>query len=117
MKSFFLSVLFVISCVASGFGGYYMAEHGYKVVTPNGGPAAEVFTNAADVVKTENMQLGLKVVGMSEFDAKQLLSKAHRTMFVGSRDGKSIEYVGQKTFTNLTVEIKGDKITKILGWY
>lgn len=114
--STFLKTVVVIALLLVAFGvGYYTASSGYRVVDSQG--AAVVKSNAAQIVKDENSRLGREVVGKSEEDAQKMLTVANRTLFVGVKDGTTVEYKGQKTFTNLTVEVKDGKIIKVLGWY
>ena len=115
MKAFVLTVFYLVSIVVAGFGGYYLSDHGYRVVTPDN--INKMPRNAADIVKEENVKLGRAVVGMMEAEAIDTLKANNRTMFVGVRDGSPQEYKGQKTFTNLTVEIKDGRVLKVMGWY
>jgi predicted regulator of Ras-like GTPase activity (Roadblock/LC7/MglB family) len=91
------------------------ASSGFRVVDKDGN--AVVKSNAAQTVKDENARLQAQVVGKTEEEAEKLLKAGNRTLFVGTRDGKVVERTSPKVFTNLTVEVKDGKVTKILGWY
>ena len=109
------TVAVILLAVASFAVGWFTSNQGYRVVDSAGGSVVK--SNAAQIVKDENARLGRDVIGKSEADAEALLNANNRTFFVGNRDGKPIEYKGQKTFTNLTVEVKDNKVTKVMGWY
>lgn len=111
MKVFFVALL----CLGSFVGGYAVCSTGYRVVTSDG--SSVVKSNAAQVVKDENARMGREVLNKTVEEAEALLKKGQRTLFVGVSDGKTNEYKGQKTFTNLTVEVKDGKVVKVLGWY
>jgi hypothetical protein len=112
----FVKVIFVIVLAVACFGlGWFTSNSGYRVVDSTGNTVVK--SNAAQIVKDENARLGRDVIGKTEDEARQLLEKNNRTMFVGVRDGKAQEYKVQKTFTNLTVETKDNKVVKVLGWY
>lgn len=115
MGTFVKTIAFILVAIVSFGGGYFTANQGYKVTDSQG--ASLVKSNAINVVKSENSQLGKEVLGKSEADAEALLAKANRTMFVANRDGTTLVNTGQKTFSNLTVEVKDGKVVKVLGWY
>jgi len=115
MNTFIKIVGVLLLIVAAFAAGYYTSNTGYRVVDSDGNTLVK--SNAAQLVKDENSKLARDVIGKSEDEAKQLLSGYNRTFFVGVRDGTVIPYVGQKTFTNLTVEVKEGKVVRVLGWY
>jgi hypothetical protein len=115
MRVVIWTLVVLLWSVANFGSGYYVASRGYKVTDAEG--TALVKSNAAQTVKEENAKLGRDVIGKTEQEAKQLLAGYNRTMFVGMRDGELQTYVGQKTFTNLTVEVLNGKVVKIMGWY
>jgi hypothetical protein len=115
MKTFLIILVLILSNLGTFAAGYYSANQGYRVVNSSGNSVVK--SNAAQIVKDENARLGREVIGKTEDEAEQLLQKENRTMFVGIRDGEVKEYKGQKTFTNLTLEVKNGKVVKVLGWY
>lgn len=115
MSTVVKTVVFIVAILAAFALGWYTSNKGYRVVNSDG--TSVVKSNAASIVKDENARLGRDVIGKSEADAEELLQKSNRTMFVGIRNGEVKEYKGQKTFTNLTVEVKDGKVVKVLGWY
>lgn len=115
MKAMLKVTLVIVACVACFGAGWFTSNRGYRLVDAGG--ESVVHSNAAQIVKDENARLGREVVNRSEEGAEAFLKKNNRTMFVGVRDGKQQEYKGQKTFTNLTVEVRDEKVVKVLGWY
>lgn len=109
------TVVVIGAFVASFAAGYYTSSKGFKVVDASG--KTVVKSNAAETVKDENSRLGREVIGKSVDEAETILHNGNRTLFVGVKDGVAVEYKGQKTFTNLTVEVKDGKVVKVLGWY
>lgn len=115
MSTLFKFVLFIALVGSSFGGGYWAGTSGYRVTDPNG--VSLIKSNAAQLVKDENAKLQRDVIGKSESEAESLLSKGNRTLFVALRDGKEVARTTQKTFTNLSVEVKDGKVVKALGWY
>jgi hypothetical protein len=109
-------VIGIMLLVAAYCAGYFTSTQGYKVVDSTGASVVNN-GNAAAIVKEENARLGREVIGKDENAAKEFLEQNHRTMFIGVKDGQPQEYKGQKTFTNLTVEVRDNKVVKVLGWY
>jgi hypothetical protein len=101
--------------IASFAGGWFTSNKGYRVIDSTGNYLVK--SNAAQIVKDENDRLGRQVIGMSESEASSFLAKNNRTFCVGVRDGKTIEHKGSKTFTNCTVQVDKEVVTKMLGWY
>ncbi len=116
MKTFFITMLGLLLLAGAFAAGYYTNSQGYKVVD-NTGTSVVYNGNAAQIVKEENARLSREVIGKTEDEAKELLARNNRTIFIAARDAQVYEYRGQKTFTNLTVTLANGKVTKVLGWY
>lgn len=115
MGTFLKTVAFGLVALVSFGAGYFTSSQGYKVTDSQG--TSIVKNNAVQLVKSENAQLGREVIGKTEAEAEALLKNNSRTMFVANRDGTVLVNTGQKTFSNLTVEVKDGKVVKVLGWY
>jgi hypothetical protein len=116
VSTFLKTLAFIVVAVVAFGGGYYSASSGYRVVNSDGNSVVK--SNAAQIVKEENSRLGREVVGKTVEDAENHLVKNNRTMFVGIRNGDPVvDNSRQKTFTNLTVEVKGSHVIRVLGWY
>lgn len=116
MKSYLRVICFLILLVGSFVGGWFASASGYKVVDAGGHALTK--SNAAQTVKDENARLQREIVGMSPQEADEHLVRSDRTLWVGVKDGKPTgDHPGNKTFTNLTVEVKDGRVVKSLGWY
>ena len=115
MGTFLKTLAFIVVAVVAFGAGYFTCSKGYRVVDAQG--TAVVKSNAAQTVKDENARLGREVIGKTEQEAEAVLKAGNRTLFVGVREGVIVEYKGQKTFTNLTVEVHDGKVVKVMGWY